>query len=162
MPPLDLVHNIPLRSPTLIMGTPFDVTVNYEYPFPLDHPPSTVPTISSPTMQLPSASSQHLLSSSLPPHVAKSISPPPISGSYSHSLTHPKMQSPEPPIPPGIITRRQMSKARSASNDSIRSGDANENVSSISCRSATLSSVDLLLEQNRQGSPLGRRERKKN
>jgi len=170
MPPVDLVHNIPLHSPTPIVGTPFDVTANYEYPFPPDHdhhhhPSSSVPTIPSPilTSRPPSTGSQHLLSGSPPPHIVKSISPPPVSASYTFSLTHLKMRSREPPVPPGLITkRRRISEARSASNDSIRSGsDVSEDASPMSRGSAVSRSADSSPAQDTRNSTLWLRERKK-
>ena len=136
MPHLDLTHNIPLHSPTPIVGTPFDVNANYEYPFPPDHnshPSSSVPSIQSPisTSRPPSTCSLHMLSNSPPPHTAKSTSPPPVSSSYTYPRAHPKMRPHEPPVPPGLITkRRRLSAARSGSNDSIQTNsDANEDVS---------------------------------
>jgi len=165
MPPIDLVHNIPLHSPTPIVGTPFDVKANYEYPFPANHdhhPSSSVPTIPSPilTSRPPSASS--LLSGSPPPHILKSTSPPPVSASYTYSHTHPKMRSREPPVPPGLITKRRICEARSASNDSIRSGsDVSEDASPMSRGSAVPRSADSSPEQDTRNSTLWLRERKK-
>jgi len=81
--------------------------------------------------------------------MAKRISPPPVSASYTYSPAHPKMRSREPPIPPGLITkRRPISGSRSASNDSIsENSDANGDVGPMSLGSAMSGSADILQEQ---------------
>jgi len=134
LPRMDLTHNIPLHSPTPMVGTPFDVKANYEYPFPRDYEhSSSVPAILIPNMtsRPPSAGSLHMLSGSPPPHMGISVSPPPVSASYTSSPAHPKMRSREPPVPPSLITkRRPNSKVRRESNDSIRgNSDATEDAS---------------------------------
>jgi len=104
-----------LHSPTPIVGTPFDVKANYEYPFPANHdhhPSSSVPTIPSPILTSRPPSAGSLLSGSPPPHILKSTSPPPVSASYTYSHTHPKMRSREPPVPPGLITKRRIEVCR--------------------------------------------------
>jgi hypothetical protein len=156
MPKMDLTHNIPLHSPTPIVGTPFNVNANFEYPFPPDQD-SSGPTPSS-TSRPPSAGSLHFLSSSPLPHRAKSISPPPVSASYTYSPAHPKMRSREPPIPPGLITkRRPISESRSASNDSIsENSDASGDVGLTSLGSVMSGSADIWPEQ----PSFGLRERK--
>jgi hypothetical protein len=159
MPRMDLTHNIPLHSPTPIVGTPFDLNTNFEYPFPPDQDRPAGANIPNPTSRPPSTGSYHLLSSSPPPYIAKSISPPPVSANYTYSPAHPKMRSREPPIPPGLISkRRRMSESRSASNDSIRTScDVTGDVSPMSWSYAMSRSADSLPEPSNSGI----RERKK-
>jgi len=165
MPSVDLVHNIPLHSPTPIVGTPFDVKATYEYPFPQDldcHPSSSVPSIPSPVSgsRPSSAGSQHILRGS-PPHMAKSGSPPPASASYPFPLVHPKMRSREPPIPPGLITKhRRIWGSVSSSNDIISAYDMIEDTSQMS-RGPVSISVDSSLEQDARNLNDGLRERKR-
>lgn len=148
---MDLTHSIPLHSPTPLVSTPFDVSANYEYPFPPDHEyhaSSSVASIPIPsrTCRPPSAGSLPMLSGSPPPHMSMSISPPPVSANYRSSPAHPKMRSREPPIPPGLITkRRPMDETRRESNDSIGSGSApSEDASPMS---TMLCSADCSKEQ---------------
>ena len=155
-PEINLLHAIPLHSPTPIVGTPFDAKANkFEYPFPplgeSSAPNDPRPLSSSPR---PRAGSQHILSGSPPPHAMKCASPPFSLRKYSP--THPKFRSNvrEPPVPPGIVTRRRRisdnaTRARSSSIDSSRSrteSDASGNISPMSWSSMLLSSADSSLE----------------
>lgn len=92
-----------LHSPsTNIIGTPFTVTSTpYEYPF----PPNAHASSSSETL----FTAPYLLTSPLSlsaPTVAVTASPfGPDARSYSS--THPKLRTVEPPIPPGLVQKRQ-------------------------------------------------------
>lgn len=170
MPQINLLSNVSLHSPSPIVGTPFDVKANkFEYPFPdLDEQTSpSVPTNSSPQSisRPPSSGSQHLLSSSPPPHVARNISPPPINF-LNYTPAHPKMRAKnrEPPVPPGLITKRRRisdtMRARSPSNESVRTeSDTSGDVSPMSWGSV-LSSVESLMDHDPNTISL-MRERKK-
>lgn len=122
MPQIELLNNIPLHSPTPIVGTPFDVKANFEYPFPPDREPTPV------SSSAPISSCFH---STSPSHII-SISPPPLSMSYNHKLQT-KMRhahTREPPVPPELIRRRRRSvglRARSPSTERTE-GDAREDI----------------------------------
>lgn len=140
-----MLNNIPLHSPTPIVGTPFDVKANFEYPFPPDREVTPVSS-SAPTLSNAfSSCSQHFYSTS-PSHIT-SISPPPLSTSYNYKLQAKMRQvhTREPPVPPELIRRRRRSKGlrtRSPSSDSYRAeSETSEDINWGSVLSYTTDSV---------------------
>ncbi|KAF8813409.1 hypothetical protein BYT27DRAFT_7084257 [Phlegmacium glaucopus] len=106
------LDNLPLHSPSQIVGTPFaNDNTRFEYPFPETNrtcssgsdPPT--PGFSSPTTSSPSSGSFPTLSTSS--QLLTQLSFPPSSHYPSHNATHPKMKvQANPPIPPNLIKRR--------------------------------------------------------
>lgn len=101
-PRLDL-SDLSLHSPSSILGTPFDVSPRFEYPFPpsstsaeSDAPWTSLNVITSPFMTYSSA-----FLPTLPPSLP--ISRP---EARCHSPTHSKLQPRDVPIPPTLVKKR--------------------------------------------------------
>ncbi|KAJ6621390.1 hypothetical protein B0H10DRAFT_2215312 [Mycena sp. CBHHK59/15] len=128
MPPLTNLTDLALHSPSqVIVGTPFsDInSTRFEYPFPdkastssspepfmNNSPPLNSPTFSSlsasPSSSAIISSSQSQLTLNTPPtlqHFPASFPPPLDLPNYS--LTHPKMRTFNPPVPPSLVKKRQ-------------------------------------------------------
>ncbi|KAI0368599.1 hypothetical protein BV20DRAFT_447276 [Pilatotrama ljubarskyi] len=120
-PRLDL-SSLNLHSPSSIVGTPFDVSPRFEYPFPPATCSPPFPSIYDFDPALPSIPPLYSHMSAFP-----SMAPPPASTSThfmsgaltsrtrgdtrSFSPTHPKLQSRDPPIPPSLVKKRRLHKA---------------------------------------------------
>jgi len=121
------IPELALHSPSTIIGTPFATDSPFEYPFP-DNSNSTtsrdaLPFISSlnslsPSSSFPplsSGSSLTLSSSSSSQSPPLTITPPSVSPlahfppdlPQNYSPTHPKLRPGNPPVPPGLIKKRQ-------------------------------------------------------
>ncbi|KAJ3795856.1 hypothetical protein GGU11DRAFT_746688 [Lentinula aff. detonsa] len=100
---MPVLSDLSLHSPSNIVGTPFTVnSVPYEYPFP--------PNAQSSDAIFPPLTPPSLLSASLSlsgPTVALSTSSPFGPDARSYSPTHPKMRPVDPPVPPGLVKKRQ-------------------------------------------------------
>ncbi len=91
------LSDLSLHSPSSILGTPFDVSPRFEYPFPISSHsgeqelmlPSSLSSVSSPltafTSSLGYASRREV---------------------HSYSPTHPKLLPRDPPVPPGLAKKR--------------------------------------------------------
>lgn len=117
--------NVPLHSPSDIIGTPFATdSAPYEYPFPdpsattitdrdglpfsspwtnLSHSSSFPSLLSGSSFQV-SSSSSTLPSLSTPPSIMSHF-PPDVPHTYSS--THPKLRPINPPVPPALVKKRQ-------------------------------------------------------
>lgn len=132
---IDILRNIPLHSPTPIVGTPFDLRKNFEYPFPPDHAPHPCEPDRALTLPAhPSNVSVHAVHTTHPlptpaaapraplartnghasartpasPHThTNGAGSPGLSPPALHTHSHPKMRTREPPVPPGLITKRR-------------------------------------------------------
>ncbi|GJE96226.1 hypothetical protein PsYK624_124200 [Phanerochaete sordida] len=102
-PRLDL-SDLSLHSPSSIVGTPFDVSPRFEYPFP--------PSGSSAEADSYPPSLNRMMSPFLVPYHSAFLPalPPPLPLSRpearSHSPTHPKLQHRDPPVPPTLAKKR--------------------------------------------------------
>ncbi|KAL6298413.1 hypothetical protein BKA93DRAFT_696870, partial [Sparassis latifolia] len=97
--------NLTLHSPSSIMGTPFDLSPRFEYPFPPNVDPAehtlpatmpTMPTFSSSLVSFPAS----FLSVPLP-----QLPMPSTRADRNHSHTHMRMQTRDPPMPPGLAKK---------------------------------------------------------
>ncbi|KAG5638916.1 hypothetical protein H0H81_008685 [Sphagnurus paluster] len=140
-PPMALVSAPPdlaLHSPsTEIMGTPFTTESRFEYPFPDTASDPAEPVLITPSFPSFSLSaSASLLSSSSSQPLTHSSSPPSITTHFpitltlpAYSSTHPKMRATNPPVPPGLVKRRQrwtlgLLRRRSSSSQSTDSASS--------------------------------------
>lgn len=102
-PRLDL-SDLSLHSPSSILGTPFDVSPRFEYPFP--------PSSSSAEPDALPTSLNPITSPFLAPFPAVFLPTLPSSMPFSrpearcHSPTHPKLQPRDPPVPPTLAKKR--------------------------------------------------------
>ncbi|KAG6919103.1 hypothetical protein DXG01_009357 [Tephrocybe rancida] len=119
----DSNHESPMVSPTFhsptteIIGTPFTTDSRFEYPFPNIDPPDSSTVILSSSFSssisapapTPAASAYSLNGLTSAP--ASHTSFPPLfsfpTNLPSYSLTHPKMRSTPPPVPPSLAKKRQ-------------------------------------------------------
>ncbi|KAI0710197.1 hypothetical protein C8Q76DRAFT_695285 [Earliella scabrosa] len=116
------LSSLTLHSPSSIVGTPFDPSPRFEYPFPASCAPPVLqvdPALPSfPILASPLLSFPHMLSG-LPPSLPLTIPSLAPSGPAvpttkvkaefrSFSPTHPKLQAREPPIPPGLVKKRKL------------------------------------------------------
>ncbi|KAI0671695.1 hypothetical protein C8Q78DRAFT_991269 [Trametes maxima] len=125
-PRIDL-GSLNLHSPSSIVGTPFDISPRFEYPFPAPACPPSYPSIYGfdpvvPTYPLtaPMASRP-----SIAPPIPLTLPPAALGGgalpgrargeSRSFSPTHPKLQPRDPPVPPSLAKKRKLTKP--AAND---------------------------------------------
>ncbi|PSR74233.1 hypothetical protein PHLCEN_2v9977 [Hermanssonia centrifuga] len=91
------LSDLSLHSPSSILGTPFDVSPRFEYPFPVPNHsgepdfmlPSSLSSVSSPLMAFTS-----------------SLGYAPRAEVHSYSPTHPKLLPRDPPVPPGLAKKR--------------------------------------------------------
>ena len=153
MPEKNSSRVVPLHSPTPIVGTPFDAN-KFEYPFPPlgDSSASNDPRPLSSSPRPPSACSQHILPGSPQSHTVKYESPPFRLRKYSPTPAKFLSNVREPPVPPGLVTKRHrisddVTRARSLSMDSAHTeSDASWNISPMSWGSVLSSSADSSLE----------------
>ncbi|KAF8079305.1 hypothetical protein FPV67DRAFT_1444457 [Lyophyllum atratum] len=117
------LSDLALHSPSSqIVGTPFTTESRFEYPFPdSSSSPSDAPSPSSSVIltpgfpsvctsaSFPSSSSQSLTLSSSPPSMTSPFPPtfPLPANLPTYSSTHPKMRAGDPPVPPGLVKKRQ-------------------------------------------------------
>ncbi|KAF5384840.1 hypothetical protein D9615_000909 [Tricholomella constricta] len=113
------------RSPSSqIIGTPFTTETRFEYPFPDTSSPSDASSmvLSSSFPSLSASASFHsLIASSSSPSITTQF--PPTFPVPAYSSTHPKLRIPDPPVPPGLIKKRQrwslgLLRRRSSSHES--------------------------------------------
>ncbi|KAI0342942.1 hypothetical protein BDW22DRAFT_169568 [Trametopsis cervina] len=90
--PLICLSDLSLHSPSAIVGTPFDVSPRFEYPFPEDSS-SSDSSIFGPSPFIPSYHSPVTFHPSIPTN-------------RSYSPTHPKHTLRDPPVPPGLAKKR--------------------------------------------------------
>jgi hypothetical protein len=169
MPFISSLTDLALHSPSQIVGTPFAVnSTPFEYPFPETNSTSTphalpvacsLPTLSYNLSQAPfspsAASSVPLLSSSSPVHLSSPSPPsmqhyptsfPPPQDMPAYSPTHPKMRTGNPPVPPGLVKKRQrwsLSLLSSHRSENYKSQKSDESGRGSRSR---LSSSDLYLD----------------
>lgn len=102
-PRLDL-SDLSLHSPSSILGTPFDVSPRFEYPFP--------PSGSGAEPDIPMSSFNLITSPFLAPFPSVFLPTFPSSLPFSRpearsqSPTHPKLQPRDPPVPPTLAKKR--------------------------------------------------------
>ena len=101
--------SLSLHSPSSIVGTPFDVSPRFEYPFPpsdgnVEPEMPAVPSF----MPFTSPFAMALSATFGPPSIPPPSLPPSISRgeARSHSPTHPKLQPRDPPVPPTLAKKR--------------------------------------------------------
>ncbi|KAH9939495.1 hypothetical protein B0H21DRAFT_35772 [Amylocystis lapponica] len=106
------LENLILHSPSSIVGTPFDLSPRFEYPFPSSP--------SEPNMFMPYSASLHNIPSLLDVGFATSLSTAtlPLSAGprtradpRGYSPTHPKLHPRDPPVPPGLAKKRRITGA---------------------------------------------------
>ncbi|KAI0635887.1 hypothetical protein C8Q77DRAFT_1155636 [Trametes polyzona] len=117
-PRIDL-GSLNLHSPSSIVGTPFDISPRFEYPF----PPSTcspafssiyeidpvVPAFPALATHVAAAASLPPLSISAPLPTFSAVLPGRARGeSRSFSPTHLKLQPRDPPVPPSLVKKRKL------------------------------------------------------
>ena len=104
--------NLSLHSPPSFLGTPFDVSPRFEYPFPPapSEPDSAITLpLFSPFAPISSSVYVHHALTSFPPHSV----PPPPQPLHIHrperasSPTHPKLVPKDPPIPPSLVAKKK-------------------------------------------------------
>ncbi|KAI0833431.1 hypothetical protein BC628DRAFT_1294093, partial [Trametes gibbosa] len=126
-PRIDL-GSLNLHSPSSIVGTPFDISPRFEYPFP-PPPASCSPHFQSvfdfdPVIQAFPALANH--AAGLPsgaPSMPSAVSHPAMSvmlpcrprssEQRSFSPTHLKLQTRDPPVPPSLVKKRKLTQAGS-------------------------------------------------
>lgn len=99
-----VIEDLSLHSPSSIVGTPFDVSPRFEYPFPSDipePPPTVLPIHASLAIQFSAFPNTTTVASP-----TLTLSNPPPRESRGFLATHPKLQTREPPIPPGLSKKR--------------------------------------------------------
>ncbi|OBZ72061.1 hypothetical protein A0H81_08031 [Grifola frondosa] len=108
------LDNLSLHSPSSIVGTPFELSPRFEYPFPLSSEMETDTTLSSPlsTLSSPLTPLNNPLAFTIPfttglPSFPLSSAPRHRSELHSHSPTHPKLHPRDPPVPPGLVKKRR-------------------------------------------------------
>lgn len=106
------LSDIQLHSPSSIVGTPFDVSPRFEYPFPsegslssdnLFFSPSATNSLMSPLSFYESLSSISSAPSLPLATVPRAREPRP------HPSTHPKLQHRDPPVPPSLAAKKRWS-----------------------------------------------------
>lgn len=93
--------NLTLHSPSSIVGTPFDLSPRFEYPFPagaVSEPDFSLAAASYPAFPSALAAFSLLSSTSMPALPPTTARPAP---------THPKLRSCQPPVPPGLAKKRR-------------------------------------------------------
>ncbi|KAI0763497.1 hypothetical protein BD413DRAFT_616372 [Trametes elegans] len=158
-PRIDL-SNLNLHSPSSIVGTPFDISPRFEYPFP---PATCSPLFPSVHDFDPGASSF----AALPAVDMTNIPsiPSPMPGSFpsfpvatvlpgrargetrNFSPTHPKLQSRDPPVPPGLVKKHKLNKVAAA-------GAAPARLSASRPRAGSLSRVMHMQDRGRLDGPI--------
>ncbi|KAI0359914.1 hypothetical protein OH77DRAFT_1517492 [Trametes cingulata] len=121
-PRIDL-SGLNLHSPSSIVGTPFDISPRFEYPFPpatcsppfpsiYDFDPAlpTIPPLGSHMSAFPSIAPPPVASTSFP-FMSGALTGRTRGDIRSFSPTHPKLQSRDPPIPPSLVKKRRLHKA---------------------------------------------------
>ncbi|KAI0090259.1 hypothetical protein BDY19DRAFT_905290 [Irpex rosettiformis] len=106
------LSNLSLHSPSTIVGTPFDVSPRFEYPFPESSTEHDSPMISP---FIPPSASVYVQHNTValgipPPHSLPPFFPPPHNHQYHHrnSLpTHLKLVHRDPPVPPGLVAKKR-------------------------------------------------------
>ncbi|EMD34049.1 hypothetical protein CERSUDRAFT_117556 [Gelatoporia subvermispora B] len=113
--------NIALHSPSAIVGTPFDLSPRFEYPF-------SAAALSEPDVSLAASLAAPFAAFSVLPSSASLSALP--AGAHTHTHRHPKLQSAprHPPVPPGLASKRRK---------------VNEMAPPIRPRSSSLDSVDV-------------------
>ncbi|RPD60032.1 hypothetical protein L226DRAFT_523080 [Lentinus tigrinus ALCF2SS1-7] len=96
-PRLDL-GTIVLHSPSSIVGTPFDPSPRFEYPFPTSGCSPHLHQHLDPAMSFSTILSSPLFGGAIPPKAKSDV--------RSFSPTHPKFHPRDPPVPPGLVKRR--------------------------------------------------------
>ncbi|KAI8980153.1 hypothetical protein BD414DRAFT_112489 [Trametes punicea] len=121
-PRIDL-SSLNLHSPSSIVGTPFDISPRFEYPFPPATCSPPFPSLYDFDPAIPSfpslASSIAAIPTGVPPMPA-SFPFPPIATALpgrtrgetrSFSPTHPRLQHRDPPVPPSLVKKRKLNQA---------------------------------------------------
>ncbi|PCH42375.1 hypothetical protein WOLCODRAFT_137874 [Wolfiporia cocos MD-104 SS10] len=95
------LDNIVLHSPSSILGTPFDLSPRFEYPFP-EHASAPDPFLS------PALSHSSPLPMIVSPLVALGfpVGVAPV-GARGYSAMHPRLHACEPPVPPGLAAKKR-------------------------------------------------------
>ncbi|KAI0649193.1 hypothetical protein C8Q79DRAFT_1007745 [Trametes meyenii] len=119
-PRLDL-GSLNLHSPSSIVGTPFDISPRFEYPFPASTCPPSYPSIygfdpvvptfplTAPMTSRPSIAPPMPLTLPVVP-VGTALPGRARGESRSFSPTHPKLQPRDPPVPPSLAKKRKLTK----------------------------------------------------
>lgn len=116
-PRIDL-GSLNLHSPSSIVGTPFDISPRFEYPFPPASRPSPYPpSIYDFDLGVPSFPGLAAHISALP-LIPKAVPMPPLAvhpgnargETRSFSPTHLKLQARDPPVPPSLVKKRKLTK----------------------------------------------------
>ncbi|KAI9057344.1 hypothetical protein FKP32DRAFT_1681704 [Trametes sanguinea] len=117
-PRIDL-GSLNLHSPSSIVGTPFDISPRFEYPFP---PATCSPPFPSvyefdPVMPFFPALASAMSMPCVPPPVSIPFAVSPIAASLpgrtrvetrGFSPTHPRLQPRDPPVPPSLVRKRRL------------------------------------------------------
>ncbi|CDO75551.1 hypothetical protein BN946_scf184883.g13 [Trametes cinnabarina] len=121
-PRIDL-GSLNLHSPSSIVGTPFDISPRFEYPFP---PATSSPPFPSlydfdPVMpSFPASASAMSMMPSMPPSVSIPFAVSSMATSLpgrarvetrGFSPTHPRLQPRDPPVPPSLVKKRKLQQA---------------------------------------------------
>ncbi|KAK7691018.1 hypothetical protein QCA50_006121 [Cerrena zonata] len=99
------LNEIAFHSPSSIIGTPFDISPRFEYPFPLSSEPDPITLLSTSSITSPLS---HLPGPYLPsaPSMVLSTPMPLARPTYSTHLKLKAKPSKEPPVPPGLAKKR--------------------------------------------------------
>ncbi|OCH95367.1 hypothetical protein OBBRIDRAFT_883925 [Obba rivulosa] len=104
-PHMSLSHLV-LHSPSPFVGTPFDLSPRFEYPFP--PAAASAPDVSLPAPPFPPFCVSASLSA-LSPASRAALSP-----ASMRSHAHPKLPNSQPPVPPGLALKRRSVPAQAA------------------------------------------------
>ncbi|CCM04326.1 uncharacterized protein FIBRA_06497 [Fibroporia radiculosa] len=110
------LENLVLHSPSSgIVGTPFDLSPRFEYPFPdgAEFPDSLPSSVSLPNLTSPFTMLG--LPMFLPPSLPLSTFPRPRPDTRGYLSTHPKLHVREPPVPPSLAKKRRIVRDQSPS-----------------------------------------------
>ncbi|KAL1949401.1 hypothetical protein VTO73DRAFT_8282 [Trametes versicolor] len=127
-PRIDL-GSLNLHSPSSIVGTPFDISPRFEYPFPPASRPSPYPpSIYDFDLGVPSFPGLAAHISALP-LIPKAVPMPPLAvhpgnargETRSFSPTHLKLQARDPPVPPSLVKKRKLTKPAPCSEAALAS-----------------------------------------
>ncbi|OJT03383.1 hypothetical protein TRAPUB_6052 [Trametes pubescens] len=125
-PRIDL-GSLNLHSPSSIVGTPFDISPRFEYPFPsASRSPPFAPSIYDFDPGLPSfpgLAAHHVALPLMP----MTVPMPPIAvhpgkargDTRSFSPTHLKLQARDPPVPPSLVKKRKLTKPATCSEAAV-------------------------------------------
>ncbi|KAL7279167.1 hypothetical protein ACG7TL_007007 [Trametes sanguinea] len=117
-PHIDL-GSLNLHSPSSIVGTPFDISPRFEYPFPPTTCSPPFPSVYEfdPVMPFFPALASAMSMPCVPPSVSIPFAVSPIAASLpgrtrmetrGYSPTHPRLQPRDPPVPPSLVRKRKL------------------------------------------------------